>query len=369
MIVRNIFGYDFVIDVPGGKDITILQLSDLQTIELSGIRNDNRYGQIYNAFYTDGITDENIRVWRYVKEAVEKSNPDLIVLIGDNIYGETDEDGSQWLELCKQMDSYKIPWLVIFGNHDNESAKGVRWQLEQIGKTKYGVIKQGNVTGNSNYTVGIRQDGEFKYTMYMLDTNGCKEYPFNPGEGIMSDNPDFKIIQQTQGIYPDQMKWMRESNQKFIEVGIEVPALVFMHIPVSEAKDALRELYPDTCENLPFYADREGDTGVAYEVFYDACYTDGAFWKLSKEIGVTGMFFGHYHEVATSIVYDNIRLSFGLKTSADAGHHRNLLGALAIVLGEADGALSVKYLYSDLVYQTEFHVRSDERATIAKDRE
>ena len=36
-------GYDFIIDIPGGRDITILQLSDLQTMEMDGVRNDNRY--------------------------------------------------------------------------------------------------------------------------------------------------------------------------------------------------------------------------------------------------------------------------------------------------------------------------------------
>ncbi len=173
-------GYDFIIDIPAGRDIRILQLSDLQTMEMDGVRNENRYHQIGNAFFGDNVQDQYTQTWRYVDEAVAKSNPDLIVLAGDTIYGQTDDDGSQWLEVCEKMDAYEIPWLVIFGNHDNESAMGVLWQIAQVRSSKYGILKQGDVTGNSNYSVGLRQNGVFKYTLYMMDTNGCHTYPNNP---------------------------------------------------------------------------------------------------------------------------------------------------------------------------------------------
>ena len=343
-------GYDFVIDIPAGRDIKILQLSDLQTMEMDGVRNENRYHQIGNAFFGDNVHDQQIQTWRYVEEAIARSNPDLIVLAGDIIYGQTDDDGSQWLEVCEKMDSYAIPWLVIFGNHDNESAKGVLWQIEQVRSSEYGILKQGSVTGNSNYSVGLRQDGMFKYTLYMMDTNGCHTYPNNPGEGMMDDNPDIALITQQAGIYPDQRAWIHQTGKYIAEQYGDVPALVFMHIPITEAATAARRQYKETYQSYPFTPDLAGDTGVSYEAFV-GLDTGGAFWDLAKMHGVTGMFFAHQHNIAASIVWDGIRLSYGLKTSTHDYHLPELLGSLAITLGEDDGALSVDYQYTALPYQ------------------
>ena len=343
-------GYDFIIDIPGGRDITILQLSDLQTMEMDGVRNDNRYHQIGNAFFTDNVHDQYTQTWRYVEEAIAMSSPDLIVLAGDIIYGQTDDDGSQWTEVCEKMDSYEIPWLVIFGNHDNESAKGVLWQIAQVRSSKYGILKQGDVTGNSNYSVGLRQEGEFRYTLYMMDTNGCHTYPNNPGEGMMDDNPDIALIEQSAGIYPDQRAWLHRTGNTVKDLYGDVPALVFMHIPLAEAVTAARRQYPDTYQTYPFIPDLPGDTGAAYEAF-GGIDTGGAFWDLAKEHGVSGMFFAHQHTIATSIVYDSIRLSYGLKSSTHDYHLPELLGSLVITLGENDGALSVNYNYTELEYQ------------------
>lgn len=342
--------YDYMIDLPSGQDIKILQLSDLQMMHMEGVRNENRYHQIGNAFFGDNVHDQQTQVWRYVDEAIMRAEPDLIVLAGDIIYGQTDDDGTLWTEVCDTMDSYGIPWLVIFGNHDNESAKGVLWQIEQVRSSRYGILTQGSCTGNSNYSVGLRQDGEVKYSLYMMDTNGCHTYPNNPGEGMMEDNPDIALITQQAGIYPDQRAWLHRTGNAVKATYDDVPALVFMHIPIIESMHAARAQYPETYQTYPFTPDLAGDDGIAYEAI-GGFSTEGAFWDLAKMHGVAGMFFAHQHNVATSIVWDGIRLSYGLKSSTHDYHHPDLLGALAITLGAQDGALSVEYLHTALEYQ------------------
>ncbi len=117
-------GIDFTLDFEAGRDLRILQIADPQIQWLDGARPE-RYEPIRATFFADGITDHETRVWRHMDQAVEVTKPDLIVLTGDNIYGEMDDSGTVWDELCTKMDSYEIPWLSVFGNHDNESAKGV----------------------------------------------------------------------------------------------------------------------------------------------------------------------------------------------------------------------------------------------------
>jgi hypothetical protein len=167
---------------------------------------------------------------------------------------------------------------------------------------------------------------------------------------MMDDNPDIALITQQAGIYPDQRAWIHQTGKYIAEQYGDVPALVFMHIPIAEAATAARRQYKETYQSYPFTPDLAGDTGVSYEAFV-GLDTGGAFWDLAKMHGVTGMFFAHQHNIAASIVWDGIRLSYGLKTSTHDYHLPELLGSLAITLGEDDGALSVDYQYTALPYQ------------------
>ena len=112
---------------------------------------------------------------------------------------------------------------MVFGNHDNESGKGVRWQIARLEKSQYCIFRQGSVSGNSNYNLLIRQGGEAKYLFYMLDSNGCKLRPDNEGAGMMPDNPDIDLIVQDAGFCDDQLEWMRDSGLSVRKEYGEVP--------------------------------------------------------------------------------------------------------------------------------------------------
>ena len=89
------------------------------------------------------------------------------------------------------MDSFNIPWAPIFGNHDNESAKGVAWQCEQLEKAQNCLFKRGSLTGNGNYSIGlVDENGKIRRIIYMLDSHGC----------IGAEGP---------GLAPDQISWFK----------------------------------------------------------------------------------------------------------------------------------------------------------------
>ncbi len=341
-------GADFVIEFPEGKDIKILQITDTQIQNYGVGRNENRIAQTTGAFFTNAPTDHQTRVWQYMDEAVEKAGADLIVLTGDNIYGEMDDDGKTWTQLIKRLDSYKTPWLLVFGNHDNESNKGVMWQIEQIQNSKYGIFKQGSVTGNCNYNVLVKQGGMAKYLFYMLDTNGCRVIESNPGEAMDPNNIDIDKICQTQGIFPDQLDWIKESSQSVFETYGKVPVMTFMHIPPKESAQAVLEKYPSVYSSVTFRPDMEGDTGKSSEKY--GGFSGEGFWSLCKEIGCKGMFVGHQHKIATSIICDGIRVTYGLKTGTYDYHSSSMLGSVAVSIDEDTNEFTVEYLPTELEY-------------------
>ena len=357
-------GIDYVIHFPEGKEITILQIADTQAVSYHGIRTTftdsdgneyqslDRFYQIYAGLFTNGITDTHIRTWQYVEEGVEKTKPDLIVLTGDNVYGETDDSGALWLEMIDVLDSFEIPWLCIFGNHDNESQMGVNWQIEAVRNSKYGYIKDGDLqNGNSNYTVGLKQGAELKYVLYMLDTNGCTLRPDNLGESMLPSNPDLSEIQQSPGIYSDQIEWIRERDERISGAyGCEIPSMMFLHIPPIEVREAVLQAYDGTYDdNMLFFANKENDMGFSLESI-SGFDTDGEFFEAAREANCVGMFMGHNHKTAISIFYEGIRLTYGLKTGVEAYHDRDLIGTTKITIAEEDDSFRVDYISSEIEY-------------------
>ena len=341
-------GVDFIIDYPAGKDLTILQITDMQMQSLAGARNEVRYEYFKTNYFTNKPEDLEIRSFRYVDEAVERVKPDLIVITGDSVYGELDDSGEMWSALIRRMDSYKIPWCMVFGNHDNESAKGVRWQIEQMLNSEYCVFRQGDVTGNSNYNILLRQGGEIKYLLYMMDSNGCAHVAAMPEAYLRKDNVDYGLIQQTAGFKADQVTWMTDSAKTVRKLYGEMPSLVFCHIPPVEAVTAINALYGAKTGVFPFYPDREGDLGISYANYLGA--SCGRFWRNAKSMDCAGIFVGHQHMVATSIMCEGIRVTFGLKTGTCDYHAHTMVGTTKITLGEETGDLGVEYIFSELEY-------------------
>ncbi len=337
---------DFYLNVPSNRDIRILQMTDTQITDPDNARSGHRVNQITGAFFGNGCFDDEKKIWRHMDEAVANMGEiDLIVVTGDMIYGETDDDGKLWSAFVQKMDSYQIPWTVVWGNHDNESAMGVLWQIEQIKNSMYGVFERGDVTGNSNFNIAVRQGDKVKYMLYMFDTNGCRVIG-NQGEGVMEDNVDLEHLTQKKGIYADQIEWF-ETTMTAIEskYGYDIPVMQFFHIPPKALNTALRRYRYQGEGTLTL--DQGEDFGFVGEYSAnDIVDGQNKFFKASQKYGVTNMFFGHYHDCNASIVYQGIRMTYGSKTGTHSYHDHDLLGSTQIVVGKDDNKVTVTHVES-----------------------
>ncbi len=325
---------DFILNVPADREVRILQMTDTQITNPQKARNQNRINQITGAFFGNGCFDDEKKTYRHMDEAVANMGViDLIVVTGDMIYGETDDSGEIWKSFVAKMDSYKIPWTVVWGNHDNESAKGVNWQIQQLLDSDYAVFERGDVTGNCNFNIAVKQGGAIKYMLYMLDTNGCKEIPTNPGEGVMPSNVDLQYLTQKQGIYQDQMDWFENTMKAINEKeGKNIPVMQFFHIPPSMLNKALSKRYSFNGNGTLQCNDGKDFGFIGEYSTSDVVDTGNKFFNLSKKMGVTNMFFGHYHDCNGSVVYEGIRMTYGSKTGTHSYHDYNLLGSTQIVI-------------------------------------
>ena len=132
---------DFRLDFNLKRDIRILQITDMQPVDPSQQRYDGRLNYFaYNTPYTKEMKYKS--EFYYLDKAIDENNPDLILITGDIVYGEFDDNGSNLIEFCEYMDSKKIPWAPIFGNHDNECKLGVTWQCEKFLNSKYSLSER-----------------------------------------------------------------------------------------------------------------------------------------------------------------------------------------------------------------------------------
>lgn len=297
---------DFIVEVESGRNPVILQLTDPQILDSAQRRVPNRISSAQATYYATNRMEANC--FQYMRETIEAVNPDLIIITGDLVYGEFDDNGTSLLALIEFMESFDIPWAPIFGNHDNESKKGSDWQSAQLEAAENCLFKQRTLTGNGNYTVGIQQDGELKRVFFMLDSNGC---------GAISEESRANGHTVTSvGFGQDQIDWYTETATSITALSPATKLSFAFHIQpavfeeIGERYNAGESVNIDTAPNKT-----AGDFGYLGANLKSAWDHDRAVWNGLKSLGVDSILVGHEHCNSASIVYEGIRLQYGQKSS------------------------------------------------------
>ena len=345
---------DFIVEVPEGRNPVVLQLTDTQIIDAGQARPGR--GGVDDVFWATDQVEE--RCYEFIYETVAATQPDLIIMTGDNVYGEFDDNGSVMLGLVNFMESLQIPWAPIFGNHDNESAMGVDWQCQQFENAQFCLFEQKELTGNGNYSVGISQGGKLKRVFYMLDSNGCG----NPSEKTL-ENSHFT---RNSGFGMDQIQWYTDQINAIKEVSPDVKISFAYHIQQAIFQDAY-SMYGFPSADIhtnPIHIDahskrQEGDFGVIASNF-DSWDKGNALWGEMKALGVDSVFVGHEHCISARVVYDGVRFQYGQKSSeydqflsvvdgkfvpTNTKKGTSLIGGSVIPLSEEDGSIVDPYIY------------------------
>lgn len=308
------YDLDYVMDFNTDRPLRVLQLTDTQIIDSAQSRTPDRLGVTQKTAWAPDQIYNN--VLRYIIKAVNDTKPDLILLTGDIIFGEFDDNGACLTALVDCMDSLQIPWAPVFGNHDNESMMGVAWQCRQLEESPYCLFERRNeLGGNGNYSIGIAKNGQLQRVIFMMDSNGCSRTP-----DINKDE-----VKTTVGFTDAQMNWLKDMGLQVNELaGKTIPSFVGYHIPTQEVLLAAENAgYQSGTDSAKItytigvdVAAQFGDSGYkGDQILYDMHDNDGLL-EVMKQIGTDGAFFGHVHLNSTSVLYEGVRWTFGLKTGS-----------------------------------------------------
>ena len=292
-----------------GKDFVVLNLTDIQL-------------DTFEPFDGSGELAE-----KTITKLIEENKPDLITVTGDNAWSMT-----TYIWTVDLIDSYGIPWAPVMGNHDGAGTPSEFWCAYQFTQAENCLFKFGpEGMGYGNYIINVTENGEIVRSLYMMDTHSDIEEDgsINGPKGGGYDH-----------LWPEQIEWFKWASDGIAKAaGRTVPATVYFHIPVYEYKLAWDEAY-DT-DNMCFTGEyAENSFGENHET---VCCPPGnnGFFEVAKAHGVTDIICGHDHINDSSILYNGVRLTYGLKCGSGAYWEPEMNGGTLYIISDGGAASTV----------------------------
>lgn len=254
---------------------------------------------------------EDEKVKHGIAKTIAQSRPDLIIVTGDFVFPFIPSSGTrnnikQTKKFSEFMDGFKIPYTIVFGNHDVEVAsKGSRHDLaEIIRNSKYGFFENGpDITGLGNSIIELKNKSETIVSLGLLDSNMYANGWFYGGFDYIRD---------------DQVDWLLSELTEIHKKNQNMKALLFFHMPLVEFKEAYEMM-------------KLGDKSITYnfgsiheknEYFGISATRSKLFAECEKTDFVKGMFCGHDHLNTLSLTYKGITMCYGM--SMDYNAYKNI---------------------------------------------
>lgn len=234
-----------------------------------------------------------------VKNMINSTKPNLIILTGDNVFpqlistGNNDNLGA-YKVLAEFIESFQIPWTVIFGNYDNEIgtkhfSEDVCDYLESL---KFCLFSRGNVSGYGNHIINIRNtSGNLVSSLFLFDSHIYKGSTQISGYDTIHD---------------DQVSWYEENLNKFKVNNNNFTSFVYLHIPFTEYKEAWN-LYRENSSEVEYCF---GWANERNEKISCPKEKSSLFDKIVELKNTKGVFCGHNHLNDFSIKYKGVTLTY-----------------------------------------------------------
>lgn len=245
----------------------------------------------------------------YIKATLNKVQPDLVVLTGDNIAGYRSPTKALAKAAIKKVmnifQEQNIPVAMVYGNHDDERTTASKeYQMSVYESYDCFIGCEGEyLTGCGNYNIPIlSSDGtRTAFNLWMIDSLTYNDENDLEGYGCP---------------HKDQIAWyVRTSNAlKAQNNGNPVNSMVFQHIIVPEVYDALQEV-PQGTEGAVEHGGKYyvlPSTAAQGSILGESCcppnYSNGEFDAMVSQGDVVAMFFGHDHVNSFTVPYKGINL-------------------------------------------------------------
>lgn len=238
-----------------------------------------------------------------IDEVVATEHPDLIIVTGDIIYSRPADSTLQAVVRC--IDAHGIPFVMLFGNHDNERGLTNAQLTAIIQQARYSIQP-----ADSDYVLTVKtQDGRKNAALlYCMDSHR---------ESLLPDVKGYAWFSF------EQVGWYRSQSERYTmqNGGKPLPALAFFHIPLPEYGEASSSM-----ESILI--------GHRLEDASSGKLNTGLFAAMKEKGDVMGTFCGHDHDNDYTVCHHGIVLGYGRFSGGNTEYNHLRNGARIIVLHE-----------------------------------
>lgn len=267
--------------------LKVLQISDLQ---------DNRF--------------TCVDTLRFMEAAVKSIKPDLIVFTGDqldvvDLWGKGEKCRKNVEKAINRLfsvfESFNIPFVLTFGNHDRETGLPNDEQAKIYAKMKncicFDDVNDGRPDAATFNVPILSSDGSCTaMNIYVVDTGT-------------------KINGVYGGVRKEQLEWLDKTSRE-----VNADSIVFQHIPVDEIYELLEKVTKGTKGAEPAYGNRKGEFYKRRDdIKFMGAYGEtpaalprecGEFEQLKKQGDVFAVYCGHDHYDSFIGTVDGIDLGY-----------------------------------------------------------
>lgn len=245
-----------------------------------------------------------------IGEVLDAERPDLAIFTGDVIYAAPADSGMRTVLACAA--SRKIPFVVTFGNHDDEQGMTRARLYDLIRSIPCNIQPDRGEVESPDYILTVKSsDGKKDASvLYCLDSHSYSKLPDVKGYDWLTF---------------DQVNWYRRHSAAYTAAnnGKPLPSLAFFHIPLPEYNQAAAD------ESAILYGSR-------MEKACAPAINTGMFTAMKEAGDVMGVFVGHDHDNDYSVMWKGIVLAYGRYTGGNTVYNHLPNGARVIVLKEGE---------------------------------
>lgn len=264
--------------------------------------------QFTDVHFKYGNPASNVALER-INEVLDAEQPDLVIFTGDVVYSAPADSGM--VQVLEQVSKRKLPFVVTFGNHDDEQGLSRQQLYDIIRKVPGNIMPDRGTALSPDYALTVKSSSNPQKdaaVLYCMDSHS-----YSP----------LKDVKGYAWLTFDQVNWYRQQSAAFTAQngGQPIPALAFFHIPVPEYHEAVAD------ENSTIRGTR----------MEEACaprINSGMFAAMKEGGDVMGIFVGHDHDNDYAVMWKNILLAYGRYTGGNTVYNHLPNGARVIVLDE-----------------------------------
>lgn len=280
-----------------------------------------------------------------IEKSIKESDPDLIILTGDNFMYATKSIVRQLIstlnELCGELTSNHpdrlTKFAITYGNHDNQGDYP-RYYTNSVVKEftcpdgkevetgKYAAFvdyEDDNLFGLTNYYIDLVDDREksldtvdVKYRIHIIDSNTYYSLGMKYG---------YDVIHTEQLLHAKSIYESATADKEYI-------GMAFLHIPFQEY-DQVRIQYQQS-----EHPEKIGQGEFGENTFFP--YENNGSFTLLREANIVSFFAGHDHVNYGDFIYnessdkleDKAILSYGVKATNQLYHEKDKIGYKEITL-------------------------------------